>query len=130
MWSQLFSALSLCLFICTLGTVTTLCKCPAEDQAPSLHRVLLLFHPVVDARAAGGGGGHSTAWTAFLMPLSTHLGLSHPQEGDYVWMDLRSGQEFDVPIGAVVKLCDSGQIQVVDDEGNVSSLLSFRPPMP
>uniref|UniRef100_A0AC11ECH6 Myosin VIIA n=1 Tax=Ovis aries TaxID=9940 RepID=A0AC11ECH6_SHEEP len=38
--------------------------------------------------------------------------------GDYVWMDLRSGQEFDVPIGAVVKLCDSGQIQVVDDEGN------------
>uniref|UniRef100_G1TN79 Myosin VIIA n=1 Tax=Oryctolagus cuniculus TaxID=9986 RepID=G1TN79_RABIT len=40
------------------------------------------------------------------------------QRGDYVWMDLRSGQEFDVPIGAVVKLCDSGQIQVVDDEGN------------
>ncbi|KAL1774169.1 unconventional myosin-VIIa isoform X2 [Sigmodon hispidus] len=39
-------------------------------------------------------------------------------EGDYVWMDLKSGQEFDVPIGAVVKLCDSGQIQVVDDEGN------------
>ncbi|KAG8522814.1 Unconventional myosin-VIIa, partial [Galemys pyrenaicus] len=38
--------------------------------------------------------------------------------GDYVWMDLRSGQEFDVPIGAVVKLCDSGQIQVVDDEGH------------
>ncbi|XP_069325320.1 unconventional myosin-VIIa isoform X3 [Eulemur rufifrons] len=33
-------------------------------------------------------------------------------------MDLRSGQEFEVPIGAVVKLCDSGQIQVVDDEGN------------
>nr|XP_034374213.1 unconventional myosin-VIIa isoform X2 [Arvicanthis niloticus] len=33
-------------------------------------------------------------------------------------MDLKSGQEFDVPIGAVVKLCDSGQIQVVDDEGN------------
>lgn len=60
------------------------------------------------------------------MPLSAHLGLSHPQ-GDYVWMDLRSGQEFDVPIGAVVKLCDSGQIQVVDDEGNVSSLLPSRP---
>ncbi|XP_066225342.1 unconventional myosin-VIIa isoform X2 [Saccopteryx leptura] len=40
------------------------------------------------------------------------------QQGDYVWMDLRSGLEFDVPIGAVVKLCDSGQIQVVDDEGN------------
>ncbi|XP_028904221.1 unconventional myosin-VIIa [Ornithorhynchus anatinus] len=38
--------------------------------------------------------------------------------GDYVWMDLKTGLEFDVPIGAVVKLCDSGQIQVVDDEGN------------
>lgn len=46
-------------------------------------------------------------------------------QGDYVWMDLKSGQEFDVPIGAVVKLCDSGQIQVVDDEGNVS-----KPPSP
>ncbi|XP_054224845.1 unconventional myosin-VIIa isoform X32 [Homo sapiens] len=33
-------------------------------------------------------------------------------------MDLRLGQEFDVPIGAVVKLCDSGQVQVVDDEDN------------
>ncbi|PNI56871.1 MYO7A isoform 4 [Pan troglodytes] len=40
------------------------------------------------------------------------------QQGDHVWMDLRSGQEFDVPIGAVVKLCDSGQVQVVDDEDN------------
>lgn len=40
-------------------------------------------------------------------------------QGDYVWMDLKTGREFDVPIGAVVKLCDSGQIQVVDDEGNV-----------
>ncbi|NXE97121.1 MYO7A protein, partial [Menura novaehollandiae] len=39
-------------------------------------------------------------------------------QGDYVWMDLKTGREFDVPIGAVVKLCDSGQIQVVDDEGN------------
>lgn len=48
-------------------------------------------------------------------------------QGDYVWMDLRSGQEFDVPIGAVVKLCDSGQIQVVDDEGNVSSPPSSIP---
>ncbi|XP_054649403.1 myosin VIIAa isoform X5 [Dunckerocampus dactyliophorus] len=40
------------------------------------------------------------------------------QQGDYVWLDLKSGREFEVPIGAVVKLCDSGQIQVVDDEGN------------
>uniref|UniRef100_A0A8C6XBM7 Myosin VIIA n=1 Tax=Naja naja TaxID=35670 RepID=A0A8C6XBM7_NAJNA len=39
-------------------------------------------------------------------------------KGDYVWMDLRTRREFDVPIGAVVKLCDSGQIQVIDDEGN------------
>uniref|UniRef100_A0A3B4XL03 Myosin VIIAa n=1 Tax=Seriola lalandi dorsalis TaxID=1841481 RepID=A0A3B4XL03_SERLL len=38
--------------------------------------------------------------------------------GDYVWLDLKTGREFEVPIGAVVKLCDSGQIQVVDDEGN------------
>jgi hypothetical protein len=48
-------------------------------------------------------------------------------QGDYVWMDLKSGQEFDVPIGAVVKLCDSGQIQVVDDEDNVSNHLSSNP---
>uniref|UniRef100_A0AAQ5YMR0 Myosin VIIAa n=1 Tax=Amphiprion ocellaris TaxID=80972 RepID=A0AAQ5YMR0_AMPOC len=40
--------------------------------------------------------------------------------GDYVWLDLKTGREFEVPIGAVVKLCDSGQIQVLDDEGNVS----------
>lgn len=41
-------------------------------------------------------------------------------QGDYVWLDLKAGREFVVPIGAVVKLCDSGQIQVLDDEGNVS----------
>uniref|UniRef100_A0A8C9R4M5 Myosin VIIAa n=1 Tax=Scleropages formosus TaxID=113540 RepID=A0A8C9R4M5_SCLFO len=39
-------------------------------------------------------------------------------QGDYVWLDLKTGREFGVPIGAVVKLCDSGQIQVLDDEGN------------
>nr|XP_006627875.2 PREDICTED: unconventional myosin-VIIa isoform X2 [Lepisosteus oculatus] len=39
-------------------------------------------------------------------------------KGDYVWLDLKTGREFDVPVGAVVKLCDSGQIQVLDDEGN------------
>lgn len=37
-----------------------------------------------------------------------------------MWLDLKTGREFGVPVGAVVKLCDSGQIQVVDDEGNVS----------
>ncbi|XP_058614068.1 unconventional myosin-VIIa isoform X2 [Onychostoma macrolepis] len=39
------------------------------------------------------------------------------QQGDYVWLDLGTGREFDVPVGAVVKLCDSGHIQVLDDEG-------------
>ncbi|XP_054902492.1 unconventional myosin-VIIa-like isoform X4 [Poeciliopsis prolifica] len=39
------------------------------------------------------------------------------QQGDYVWLDLKTGREFDVPVGAVVKLSDSGQIQVLDDEG-------------
>uniref|UniRef100_G3PIW5 Myosin VIIAa n=2 Tax=Gasterosteus aculeatus aculeatus TaxID=481459 RepID=G3PIW5_GASAC len=38
--------------------------------------------------------------------------------GDFVWLDLKTGREFEVPVGAVVKLCDSGQIQVQDDEGN------------
>lgn len=42
-------------------------------------------------------------------------------QGDYVWLDLKTGREFEVPLGAVVKLCDSGQIQVTDDEGNVSA---------
>uniref|UniRef100_A0AAV2J9Y4 Myosin motor domain-containing protein n=1 Tax=Knipowitschia caucasica TaxID=637954 RepID=A0AAV2J9Y4_KNICA len=39
------------------------------------------------------------------------------QQGDYVWLDLQTGRQFDVPVGAVVKLCDSRQIQVLDDEG-------------
>ncbi|XP_036379710.1 unconventional myosin-VIIa-like [Megalops cyprinoides] len=38
-------------------------------------------------------------------------------QGDYVWLDLKTGREFDVPVGAMVKLCESGQIQVVDDDG-------------
>lgn len=46
--------------------------------------------------------------------------ISNVFQGDYVWLDLKTGREFEVPIGAVVKLCDSGQIQVLDDEGNVS----------
>jgi len=36
-----------------------------------------------------------------------------------VWLDNTNGGEFDVPIGALVKLSDSGQIQVIDDEGKV-----------
>uniref|UniRef100_A0A8C1JN12 Myosin VIIAb n=1 Tax=Cyprinus carpio TaxID=7962 RepID=A0A8C1JN12_CYPCA len=35
-------------------------------------------------------------------------------------------REFDVPFGAVVKLCDSGHIQVLDDEGKVG-LLPMHP---
>lgn len=46
-------------------------------------------------------------------------------QGDYVWLDLKTGREFDVPVGAVIKLCDSGQIQVADDEGRVSDLCQF-----
>lgn len=48
------------------------------------------------------------------------LVLCFLMQGDYVWLDLKTGREFDVPVGAVVKLCDSGQIQVLDDEGRVS----------
>lgn len=75
------------------------------------------------------GVGHRLAWKGCPSPIPAHLAWDclSPQ-GDYVWMDLRSGQEFDVPIGAVVKLCDSGQIQVVDDEGNVSHVPSPLPP--
>uniref|UniRef100_A0A672PTZ9 Unconventional myosin-VIIa-like n=1 Tax=Sinocyclocheilus grahami TaxID=75366 RepID=A0A672PTZ9_SINGR len=50
--------------------------------------------------------------------------------GDYVWLDLKTGGEFEVPIGAVVKLCDSGQIQVLDDEGSTytgSILVAVNP---
>ena len=36
-----------------------------------------------------------------------------------MWLDNTSGGEFDLPIGALVKLADSGQIQVIDDEGKV-----------
>uniref|UniRef100_UPI00358E9D69 unconventional myosin-VIIa n=1 Tax=Myxine glutinosa TaxID=7769 RepID=UPI00358E9D69 len=39
------------------------------------------------------------------------------RQGDCVWLDRCLGHEFDVPIGASVKLSDSGQVQVIDDEG-------------
>lgn len=101
----------------------TLHQCLARGLAPngpSKCQLPFLPSPVVSTGASGGRR------TEARDPPPCSPGLSHPQ-GDYVWMDLRSGQEFDVPIGAVVKLCDSGQIQVVDDEGNVSSPL---PPLP
>ena len=34
-----------------------------------------------------------------------------------MWYDNTSGEEFELPIGAVVKFSDTGQIQLVDDEG-------------
>ncbi|XP_061733643.1 unconventional myosin-VIIa-like isoform X9 [Nerophis ophidion] len=55
---------------------------------------------------------------ALLRNVNTVMKQSTLLPGDYVWLDLKSGREFEVPIGAVVKLCDSGQIQVLDDEGN------------
>lgn len=115
--------------------VTTLHKCPAQGLAPNG------FQQVQVPLYSLSCGWHKSLWwwegwgTGLLgrgAPASSLLTwphISHPQ-GDYVWLDLRSGQEFDVPIGAVVKLCDSGQIQVVDDEGNVSSPLPPPIPMP
>ena len=39
-------------------------------------------------------------------------------QGDQVWLDNTEGGEFEVPIGATVKFSDTGQIQLVDEEGN------------
>ncbi|ELK00390.1 Myosin-VIIa [Pteropus alecto] len=79
---------------------------PADPATPS--------NPVAPAEERAKQPGK---W-ALVRSLNQALKTYAVMPGDYVWMDLRSGQEFDVPIGAVVKLCDSGQIQVVDDEGN------------
>ncbi|XP_065177890.1 unconventional myosin-VIIa-like [Sycon ciliatum] len=38
-------------------------------------------------------------------------------KGDQVWLDLGSGQEYDVPLGAIVRFSDTGQMQLLDDEG-------------
>ena len=34
-----------------------------------------------------------------------------------MWFDNTTGGEFELPIGATVKFSDTGQIQLVDDEG-------------
>ncbi|XP_064419068.1 unconventional myosin-VIIa [Latimeria chalumnae] len=39
------------------------------------------------------------------------------RQGDYLWLEQDSRGEYDVPIGAYVKLSGSGQVLVVDDEG-------------
>ena len=39
-------------------------------------------------------------------------------KGDQVWLDNTTGGEFEVPIGATVKFSDTGQIQLVDDDGD------------
>lgn len=39
------------------------------------------------------------------------------RKGDHVWLDNTQGGEFELPIGAVVRFSDTGQIQLVDDEG-------------
>lgn len=48
-------------------------------------------------------------------------------QGDFVWVDTGSG----VPIGAEVKVTDTGQLQLIDDEGKVRHLYMFAslPPM-
>lgn len=40
----------------------------------------------------------------------------HPKQGDFVWVDPGVG----VPIGAEVQLTDTGQLQLLDDEGKVT----------
>jgi hypothetical protein len=40
-------------------------------------------------------------------------------KGDFVWLEPKLGNEFDVAIGAKVNNSNSNQILVVDDEGKV-----------
>uniref|UniRef100_G1KEG2 Myosin VIIB n=1 Tax=Anolis carolinensis TaxID=28377 RepID=G1KEG2_ANOCA len=39
------------------------------------------------------------------------------QKGDFIWLESPSSSEFSVPIGAVVKISESGRFLVEDDEG-------------
>lgn len=41
-----------------------------------------------------------------------------PNQGDFVWVDIGAH----VPIGAEVKVTDTGQFQLIDDEGKVQNL--------
>uniref|UniRef100_A0A8C0J2G7 Myosin VIIB n=1 Tax=Chelonoidis abingdonii TaxID=106734 RepID=A0A8C0J2G7_CHEAB len=57
------------------------------------------------------------------------------RKGDHVWLESLSNSEFNVPIGAIVKISDSGQILVEDDEGkehwitaqNISAVRPMHP---
>ena len=51
------------------------------------------------------------------MPILTIMIFASSQ-GDEVWLDNTEGGEFEVPIGAVVKFSESGQIRLEDEEGN------------
>ena len=57
-----------------------------------------------------------TGCTYIYMHSHTHA------QGEHVWLDNGKGGEFDVPIGCIVKFSDTGQMQLVDDEGQVSSV--------
>lgn len=46
------------------------------------------------------------------------------RQGDHVWLESLSNSEYNVPIGAVVKISDSGQILVEDDEGKVGYVIT------
>nr|XP_034988804.1 unconventional myosin-VIIb isoform X1 [Zootoca vivipara] len=39
------------------------------------------------------------------------------RKGDHIWLEASSGSEFNVPIGAVIKISDSGRFLLEDDEG-------------
>ncbi|XP_029141653.1 unconventional myosin-VIIb [Protobothrops mucrosquamatus] len=57
------------------------------------------------------------------------------QTGDHVWLEFHSGKEFNVPIGAVVKVSNSGRFLLEDDEGkeywikaqNISTMRPMHP---
>ena len=58
-------------------------------------------------------------WKIVVCRINLHSLISSFQ-GEHVWLAPETKSEFDVAIGGVVKLSDSGQIAIVDDEGNVS----------
>ena len=43
-------------------------------------------------------------------------------QGDYVWISVPKGQEFNIPIGAQIVHQELGKTQLRDDEGQVRNL--------